>query len=189
MEKKFKIGFIVEGTWDRIVVEAIARRVLPAETIIHTVRLGGKIAWSTPHSSVVIFRAHDYSHVVLVGDADCPPGEETGRQQQELEGMMRAHQFSADDVSVCLAVPTMEAWLLAPQDPHAEANSDPRKALADRENVPQLDEIIIARLAAELDIQLARSRSPSLNQFISILEQQAARHSHGGIGHPQASAA
>ncbi len=118
-----------------------------------------------------------WRHADEQGRARARVGIAAEHQRIQIESMMRAHQFTPQEVSVCLAVQTIEAWLLAQHDPNPEMHANAKNVLKEREG--RLDGAVISRLANDLDIQLARKRSPSLNRFVSILEGLAAtRQAH-----------
>lgn len=178
-EPKWKIGFIVEGDIDKAVVEAIARKVLssrlePDSLKVHAIRLGSRIALPWAYSSVLaLLDEHEYQHVIIVLDADTSLRPEVERKKRRIEDMMRDHDLTPNEVSVCLVVPEIEAWLLAKHLLEPEKESDPKSKLG--ENLPN-GKLTIDRagqLAKELDINTARKRSPSLENFVASLERLA----------------
>jgi hypothetical protein len=179
MEPKWKVGFIVEGDIDKPVVEAIARKVLssrlePDSLKVHAIRLGSRIALPWAYSSVLaLLDEHEYQHVIIVLDADTALRPEVERKKRRIEDMMREHDLTPNEVTVCLTVPQIEAWLLAEYFVEPEKESDPNSKLEEKLQIHKLTTERAGQLAKELDIKIARRRSPSLEQFVSTLEQLA----------------
>ncbi|HYO74302.1 MAG TPA: hypothetical protein VEU33_50335 [Archangium sp.] len=165
--KKKKLGFIVEGDFDKEVVETLAARLLGERFHAHTVRLGGKAALPWVWSTVLDLQARDYSHIIILVDADVSIESEVERQRREVEMNLQQHG-AARNTWVCLAVPTLGAWLLANGPARSEARSDPKGTLEMRLGRP-LQPGDGARLADELDIELARKNSRSFDQFVQAL--------------------
>lgn len=177
MEPKWKIGFIVEGDSDKLIVEEIARRVLstrldPDPFKVHAVRLGSKIALPWAYSSVLaLLDEAAYDHVVIVLDADSARAADIDRKKRRIEETLREHRLTPNEVSVCLAVPQIEAWLLAPSISKPEDIPDPKLELERTELCGGKFEVDRARkIGSTLDIEVARRRSPSFEQFVSTLE-------------------
>lgn len=171
--KKKKIGFIVEGDFDKEVVETLAVRLLGDRFHPHTIRLGGKAALPWVWSTVLDLQARGYSHVIIVFDADVSIESEAERQRREVEMNLQQHG-AARNTSVCLAAPTIEAWLLANERMQPGDRSDPKGALHGR--LPhQLRSGDGARLAEELDIEQARKNSWSFEQFVRTLQSLTKR--------------
>ena len=130
MEHEWKIGFVVEGEVDKAFVEELARRVLSPklgqdELRVHAVRLGSEIALPWAYSSVLmLLEEKEYQHVLVVMDADTGRRSEAERKRHRIEDMMREHHLTKDEVSVCIAVPEIEAWLLAEYLPEPEKVAD-----------------------------------------------------------------
>ena len=165
--KKKKLGFIVEGSFDKEVVEALAARLLGEQFHVHTVRLGGKAALPWVWSTVLDLRAGDYSHIIILFDADASLESEVERKRQDIEQRLQQHGV-ARNTSVCLAVPSLEAWLLGGEPARLEGLSDPKGALERHLRRP-LKPGDGARLADELDSERTRSLSPSFDRFVRTL--------------------
>src|SRR6202035_3623645 len=99
-----KLGFIVKGTREKQIVEALARRLLPAETGIHTVRLGGIIAIPGAYTSVLILRSKGYDHVTLVFDAESALPRAIAERKRFIQAPLLDHH-AGDVTTVCVAVP------------------------------------------------------------------------------------
>jgi len=165
--KKKKLGFIVEGDFDKEVIETLAVRLLGARFHVHTVRLGGKAALPWVWSTVLDLQARDYSHVIILFDADVSSESEVERQRREVELNLQQHG-AAQNTSVCLAVPTIEAWLLSNEPMRPEARSDPKGVLEMHLGRP-LQPGDGARLADDLNIEQTRKNSRSFEQFFQAL--------------------
>lgn len=166
--KKKKLGFIVEGDFDKEVIETLAVRLLGERFHIHTVRLGGKAALPWVWSTVLDLQARDYSHIIILFDADVSSESDVERQRREVEMNLQQHG-AARNTAVCLAVPAIETWLLTSGPPRPEARSDPKGVLEMRLGRP-LQPGDGARLADELDIEQARKNSRSFEQFVQTLQ-------------------
>ncbi len=179
MEPKWKIGFIVEGDTDKPIVEEIAQRVLSPRFgavpfKVHAVRLGSEIALPWAYSSVLaLLDESAYDHVVIVLDADSVRTTDVERKKRRIDEMMREHSLTSDEVSVCLAVPEIEAWLLTEDLEEPENHPDPKSKLEEKLQNRKLTAERAGQLAKELDITRDRKRSPSLEQFVSTLERLA----------------
>jgi len=169
-----KIGFLVEGDVDKAVVEALASRILGPSFRPYAVRLGGEVALPWAYATVLsLLEEKHYPHVVLVLDADSTNPNEVERRQQTLQGSLARHHLGANEVTVCLAVPSIEAWLLAGQ------RADPERVLQPKEELRRLLgklPLSVERatdLANALDLAIARQRAPSLDRFGATLERLA----------------
>ena len=154
-ERAERIAFVVEGDTDKAVAEALARRVwriLPER--MRTVRLGGRAAvpwlWETV---LTLLEEKGYDHADDALD--------------EIKAALASHHIDEKSVSVFLAVPVLEAWILAGTDEQPEvpdAKQRLRKLLGRRSP----DEL--ADAVKSLDLEKARRRSPSLDAFVAGLE-------------------
>jgi hypothetical protein len=168
VKTKRKIGFILEGDSDRIIVETLARRILSQNVGFDTVRLGGIAALPSAYTTVLLFLDNDYHHVVLVIDADSrDESEYAWRKQSVEESLQRYHVL--EEVTICTAVPSIEAWLLAEYEPNPEQVANPKIALATHLGLTELSHNVIATLAQQLNIEKAKKRSKSFNNFVSKL--------------------
>lgn len=159
-----KIGFIVEGNTDRQIVEAMARQVLGERFLISTVRLGGLAALPWAYTTVFKFIEKGYSKIILVLDANSVDPEEIAEKKHRVEQSFREHALE-ERIEVCFATPVIESWLLAKFQENPEDESDPKTALQRREVT--LD---FRGLIEQLDLVEARRRSPSLDEFLKVLE-------------------
>jgi hypothetical protein len=168
-----KIGFIVEGDTDKTIVESLARKIFGPKFHVHAVRRGGKAALTWAYTSaLVLLEDKGYAHVIVVADADTTDPDDVERQRRRLEGIMSEHHLGPDVVTVCMAVPVIDAWLLARYYDAPETIPDPGKVL-ETELWQSLGETEneLAQAVRDLDITLARRRSPSFDRFVSTLER------------------
>ena len=167
----FKLAFIVEGDTDRVVVETLARQVWSAPPKIHTVRLGGKAAvpwvWSTV---LALLDEKNYDHVVILLDADSTSPDDVEVQRAAIRAQLRQHHFGEEEVSIAFAVPELEAWLIADRAKEPERDSRARFEALFGGRTPE----IIEQRARALNLDVARERSPSLDEFMRTLD--ALRH-------------
>lgn len=106
----------------------------------------------------------------LLLDADTGIPEEIDRQQRQLMEVFRRYGL-ADHIQIHMAVPMLEAWLLAAYQAHPEQSAHPKRDLARHAGAGAVDRI--GELAAALPIEIARHRSASLDDFITGLEALA----------------
>lgn len=173
---KQKLGFVVEGDIDKVVVETLGGRLLGDAVRPYAVRLGGSMAVRWAYSTVLaLLEEKRYPHVVLVLDADSVRETEVDRKQREIVAMLAEHDIGTDEVSVCLAVPEIEAWLLAEFEARPDENNDPKRALMEHMQVRRLVAADIFKLARALDITRARARSPSFDEFARTVERVGAK--------------
>ncbi|HFD40459.1 MAG TPA: hypothetical protein ENJ31_11510 [Anaerolineae bacterium] len=169
LDMERKLGFIVEGDTDRIIVESFAQRLLPEGWRFHTVRLGGKAALPWAYTTVLMFLEEGYEHVIIVFDTDSLDEMEIARQKWEVVSTLEAHQV-AHQTTVCPAVPVIEAWLLDDTyDGWPESLMQPQAALARQLGVSQLSPPVIRRQAMTLNIERAARRNSSLQCFITAI--------------------
>lgn len=170
-EQAERIAFVVEGDADKAVAEALARRVwrvLPER--MRTVRLGGRAAvpwlWETV---LTLLEEKGYEHVVVLLDADdqSEDPEDAADLAADIKAALASHHIDEKKVSVFLAVPVLEAWLLAGTDERPEA-PDAKQRLRDLLGRWSPDEA--ADVVKSLDLDRARRRSPSLDAFVAGLE-------------------
>jgi hypothetical protein len=174
METARKIGFVVEGDVDKAVVETLAHRLLGDKFRAYAVRLGGSIAVRWAYSTVLtLLEEKRYPHVILVLDAGSTLEPQIERKRREIEAMLEEHRLGSEDVSVCFAVPAIEAWLLAEYEDRPEESQDPRGRLLNHIQERRLVSARAAELARTLDIAKARARSPSFDELVRTLERVA----------------
>ena len=169
MREKAKLGFVVEGDRDRAILEALTRRLLPTGFQTHFVRLGGKAALPWAYTTVLDFLQKGYSHVFIVFDADTSDPAQVSRQREESLSILRRHGL-AEHVSLCIAVPEIEAWLLAGLRQRPEQAASPKRIIAERLGLAGSSLVSLQRTAHELDLETAAARSPSLREFVRALE-------------------
>ncbi len=171
-----KIGFVVEGDVDKAIVETLVPRLLGERFRAYAVRLGGSIAVRWAYSTVLtLLQEKHYPHVVLLLDADSSLKPQVDRKRREIEAMFEEHRLGSDDVSVCFAVPEIEAWLLAGYEDRPEESTDPKSKLMEHMRARRLVPARVIDVARTLDIEKARSRSPSFDEFVRTLERVAHR--------------
>ena len=178
METKTKIGFIVEGDTDKSVVETVARHLLGPNFHVHAVRLGGKAALPWAYATALrLLGDKGYAHIVVVLDADVSNDdpETIERLAWQVRDQFRTHGLE-DSTSICIAVPSIEAWLLSAYVEQPEAVLDPKPDLVRHLGVPALSPEVAERAARALDLTLARSRSPNFDHFARTLEGLAMQH-------------
>lgn len=170
------IGFVVEGSIDKAVVEALTPRVTGGAHQAFAVRIGGRIALRWAYSTVLmLLEEKRCPHVVMLLDADSSIPSQVDRRRREIEAMLEEHHLGRDEVSVCFAVPEIEAWLLAAYEEAPEQNENPKLALARHLHARPRTPEEVADLAHTLDIELAIKRSPSFEEFVRTLRRIAER--------------
>lgn len=178
-----RLGFIVEGDSDRIVVEWIARRLLPPEAQVRTIRLGSRAALPTAFTSVLTFFAKDYDQVIVVFDSDSTLTEVVAEQQRDVE-LSLCERGLLHRVSVCPAVPEIEAWIAAGIPELELPLENPKVSLLQLLRSPAIGANEVARLEGMFDLSLARQRSPSFSHFVEQIEQAGALSTTGGGSSP-----
>jgi Domain of unknown function (DUF4276) len=165
-----KLVFFVEGDSDKAFLEAFVPRVLGRKLAMRVVRVGGKSAFSSTFFEAAQFLDAGYTSVFLLLDADTEIADEIDRQKRQLAKIFRRYGLT-DRVQIHMAVPMLEAWLLAAYRAHPEQSTHPKRDLA-RHAGPDMGNRI-GELAAALPIELARRRSKSLDEFVAGLEMLA----------------
>jgi hypothetical protein len=169
-----RIGFIVEGDLDRSIVEALVLRLLAGKPFEpQFVRVGGKAAFSSAYvTALKLLDSGRYEHVIVLFDADTVEPAEIEWQRERIEVTLRQHQLGPEDVSVCVAVPAIEAWLLTRYLDLEKPESLPnvKEELGRRLGGMCITPSRAARLAEELDLDLARRRATSFRQFADKVE-------------------
>jgi hypothetical protein len=163
-----KLAFFVEGDADKDFVETLARRVLGPAAQVRVVRVGGKAAFSSTFSEAAQFLEAGYASVFLVVDADTEIPSEVDLQKQRLADVFRRYGLD-DRVRIYMAVPMIEAWLLAGHRENPEQSTNPKQDLARITGGGNARDKI-GTLAAQLPIDLARRRSRSFDEFVAGLE-------------------
>lgn len=165
-----KLVFFVEGNADKAFLEALVPRVLGPKAAMRVVRVGGKAAFFSTFFEAVQFLEAGYASVFLLLDADTDIPEEIERQKRQLFEVFRRYGLT-ERVQIHMAVPMLEAWLLAAYRAHPEQSTHPKRDLARYAGPDAANRI--GELAAALPIDLARHRSKSLDDFITGLEALA----------------
>ena len=155
-----KLAFFVEGDTDKAFVEALVPRILGPSAVVRVVRVGGKAAFSSTFSDAAKFLEAGYASVFLIVDADTEIPSEIDLQKQRLADVFRRYGLE-DRVRICMAVPMLEAWLLAAHREDPEGSTDPKRDLARFAGASAGARI--RALAAELPIDVARRRSRSFD--------------------------
>ena len=79
-------------------------------TVVKTVRLGGKAALPTAHTTAALFLEQGFDHVFIVFDADTTDQQESESQRLAIEETLAEHGLSGR-VTVIPVVPTIHVWL------------------------------------------------------------------------------
>src|SRR5262249_39996971 len=104
--------------------------------------------------------------VFLIVDADTAIPSEIALQKERLREVFRSYRLE-DRVRICMAVPMLEAWLLAAYTKDSERGTRPKPDLARFAGEDASD---IRALAAKLPIDIARRRSRSFDELVTSLE-------------------
>jgi hypothetical protein len=164
-----KLAFLVEGNRDKAFVETLVPRILGSRVQLRVVRVGGKAAFSSTFFEAAQFAEAGYASIFLLVDADTEISSEIELQKQRLVEVFRRYGL-LDRVQIYMAVPMLEAWLLAGHRKHPEQSTHPKRDLARLigKDVPEDDDI--RALAAALPIDVARRRAKSFDTFVAGLE-------------------
>jgi hypothetical protein len=162
-----KLAFFVEGDIEKDFVEALAPRVLGPNAHVHVVRVGAKAAFSSTFYEAARFLEAGYAQIFLIVDADTEIRTEIHLQKQRLVDVFRRYGL-ADRVRIIMAVPMLEAWLLAAYREDPERSTHPKRDLARFLGAHAGDKI--RALAAELAIDVVRRRAKSFDEFVTSLE-------------------
>src|SRR5262245_44069772 len=119
-----KLAFFVEGDTDKDIIETLAPRILGPAAQVRVVRVGGKAAFPSTFSEAAQFLEAGYTSVFLVVDADTEIPSEIELQKQRLADVF--HRYGLDDhARIQMAVPMIEAWLLAAHRENPEQSTNP----------------------------------------------------------------
>jgi hypothetical protein len=162
-----KLAFFVEGDEDKDFVETMVPRILGPNAVVRVVRVGGKAAFSSTFFEAARFLEAGYASVFLVVDADTDLPTEIELQKQRLADVFRRYGLQ-DHVQIHMAVPMLEAWLLAAYLEDPERSTHPKQDLARFVSADAGHGI--RTLAAELPIDVARRRAKSFDEFVTGLE-------------------
>ncbi len=163
-----KLAFFVEGDTAKAFVEGLVPRVLGPSVHLRVVRVGGKAAFSTTFLEAAQFLQAGYASIFLIVDADTEIPDKIELQKQRLEEVFRRYEME-DRVQIYMAVPMLEAWLLAAHREAPEQSPDPRRDLARLAG----EKADVRSLAAKLPIDVARRRSRSFDELVTGLEALA----------------
>ena len=166
--KTKKLGFIVESTKDKMIVETLARRILPEAVQFYTVRLGHRSGFVTSaYITAFKFLTKLYAHVLVIFDTDSTDELEIENKYNHYEATFVKYGLTRD-VSLCPAVPQIEAWLLGHYIEHPELEADAKAKLAD---IMQADGVTdLSQLAETADLDVMKKRSASFAQFVQTLQ-------------------
>lgn len=141
---------------------------------MNVVRLGGQAAipwvWATVHA---MLDEDGHDHVIVALDADTIRQGRAASFRSKVQAVLEQYHVSKDDASVCIAIPTIEAWLLAAYDEHPEQVENPKAKLCDILKLERFTAEKATELATALDIDLARKRAPSFDEFIKTVTRIA----------------
>ncbi|MDM8549973.1 hypothetical protein QUF72_07855 [Desulfobacterales bacterium HSG2] len=172
--KNFKLGFIVEGDTDKVIIETLARRLLPSDTQFHTVRTGSKSElFHSAHITVFKFLDKAYNHVIALFDTDSTDQDSIGERVLNCEEQFRRYDL-LKQVTVCPVIPEIEVWLLANYFEPFEIYR-PKVMLAETIQEKQLD---IEKLVQTADINLMKKRNASFASFVEMLQNLGIPSSH-----------
>jgi hypothetical protein len=115
-------------------------------------------------------RGGAHASVFLLLDADTEIPEEIERQKRQIFEVFRRYGLT-ERVQIHMAVPMLEAWLLAAYRVHPEQSTHPKRDFARYAGQDAANRI--GELAAALPIDLARHRSKSWT-----ISSRAWRHLH-----------
>lgn len=173
-QRKIRLGFIVEGDNDREIVEPLIKKLLGEECTLSFVRMGGVGAFYWAFSPVVELLTDKHcDYVVVLADADSNKKSAVKNRKEMIERPLREHHLNESAVSVCLAVPVAEAWILARYEENPEQFLDAKERLSKllRDNRRNFTAAELRREAESLNLAVARQRSPSLDSFLKIVEK------------------
>lgn len=134
---------------------------------MRVVRVGGKAAFSSTFVEAAQFLEAGYATVFLVVDTDTEIPTEIDLQKQRLAAVFRRYGLE-ERVRICMAVPMLEAWLLAAYRDDPERSTHPKRDLARFVGTDAGHKI--SALAAGLPIDVVRRRSRSFDEFVMALE-------------------
>lgn len=162
-----RLAFFVEGDTDKVFVETLVPRVLGPGVSLRVVRVGGKAAFASTFFEAAQFLEAGYASVFVLLDADTEIPEEIELQRHRLAAVFRRYGLD-DRVHIHMAVPMLEAWLLAAYRAHPEQSTHPKRDLARFVGPDAGDKV--RELTAALPIDLARQRSKSFDEFVHGIE-------------------
>lgn len=180
------IGLVVEGRADKSLAELIRRYlaerghtgVLVGRPI--TPKDRGKLLKRGELEKFVYLAAtvEGAAAVIVVFDSDKDPACQLGP-----EALARVPAYIQVPVKMCLAVRNVENWIVASAETTLGPEHEP---LADPEGTGAVHAVKIAlkpsgynksvaqpSLTAKIDFELARSRSPSFDRFLNIVDEMA----------------
>jgi hypothetical protein len=162
-----KIAFIVEGDVDAEILGGLVPRLVPRQTKLHFVRMGGIAGIYSSAPTVELLRSKGYDRVFIIFDADSTDERTIGSKTARLRAMFQEHGID-EGVTVIPAVPSTEAWLLADTtSPRNGVSSDAKAALASGR---QRNHGSLQRLARAVDIKHLKRRNASFSALADALE-------------------
>lgn len=177
-----KLVFFVEGNTDKAFLDAFVPRILGPRVGIRVVRVGGKAAFASTFFETAQFLEAGYASAFVLLDADTEIPEEIDLQKRQLMEVFRRYGLE-QQVQIYMAVPMLEAWLLAAYRAHPEQSTHPKRDLARFAGADASSKV--GALAAALPIDLARHRSKSFDEFVTGLEVFAPSRRGGRPGPSQ----
>lgn len=163
----FKLVFFVEGNTEKAFIEALVPRILGPRVGVRVVRIGAKAAFASTFFEAAQFLEAGYAQVFVLLDADTELPEDIDLQKWQLMEIFRRYGLK-EHVQIYMAVPMLEAWLLAAYREHPEQSTQPKRDLARFAGADASSKI--GALAAALPIDVARRRSRSFDEFVTGLE-------------------
>jgi hypothetical protein len=182
-----KIGLYVEGRSDEAFYSPLVCRVLglQVDQIVARQRRGVCIIGMKKSLSGVLteFAQHECTHLVLTADRHQASHADAARIAREASAMA-----GGPLCVVGVAVVQMEAWLLADHDclgrvlgrlgfqkpPAVESIEDPKAHIRSHFDLAP-DDDQLAQIARQMNLELARKESRSLDRFLSDLEAWKAK--------------
>ena len=174
-----KLAFFVEGDADKDFVEALVPRIVGREAIVRVLRVGGKAAFSSTFYEAAQLLEAGHAAVFLIVDADTAIDSEIETQRQRLVEVFRRYGLE-DRVRICMAVPMLEAWLLAAHQEDPERNTHPKRDLARLAGADG-----VRALAETLPIDQSRRRAKSFDEFVATLQAFVPRRARRARGAAQ----
>ena len=163
------IAFIVEGLSDKVVVETLARRLLPPGVAYHTVPLGGKAALPTAYVTVLELLHNGFEHVFILFDSDSTRRSDIEDGVYEVAQTLGEHRISPELVTICPVVPEIETWLLANFKERPEIYRDIKMRLAEEMNRQRVTRDDYEKIAQVINLYHLRERSESFSFFADKL--------------------
>ncbi len=161
-----KLGFIVADDKDEIIIEVLARRILPESVQFHIVPSKG---FHSAYITVFKFLEKSYNHIIILFDTDSADQYSIEHRQQTYGEEIRKYKLQRW-VTFCPVVPQMEAWLLGNYIERPEIYRDPEKMLAETLQIKELTLDVMKEIAQTADIELMKKRNASFASFVDMLQ-------------------